>query len=130
MALDAVCRGMIIRGVGIHGPLVRLHADDEGGHLMPRWRWFGWLLFRDYRWSWSNVNRIDRLQGPFGGVRGLRIVLSARSEPTTRAGVVGPWFSSVGGFVMWLDSESTENLLALAPPNIPRADRRSLFVWS
>jgi hypothetical protein len=56
MELDAVCGGMAFCGVGIAGPLVRLHADEAGGHLLPRWRWLGWLQFRDYRWSWSDVN--------------------------------------------------------------------------
>ncbi len=129
MALDAVVRGMGIGGVGIHGPLVRLRADEEGGHLRPRWRWLGWLMFRDYSWSWSNVRRIDRLRGPFGGARGLRIVLAARPDQTARSGVLAPWFRSVGGFVIGLDPRSTQDLLDLAPPNIPRSDRRGLFIW-
>jgi hypothetical protein len=129
MTLDAVCGGMAIRGVGIHGPLVRLHADDEGGQLMPRWRWLGRLQFRDYTWSWSNVKRIDVLRGPFGGVHGVRIVLSTRPEQTAHAGLLGRWLVTTNRFVIGLDPTLTEELLALVPSTIPRANRRGLFVW-
>ena len=129
MAFDAVVRGMTIRGVGIHGPLLRLHADAEGGHLQPRWGWLGWLLFRDYGWSWSDVNRIDLLRGPFGGVHGLRIVLTDRPATTTRAGVLGPWLRTATKFVIGLDATSTEDLLTVMPQAIPRGNRRGLFVW-
>jgi hypothetical protein len=129
MALSTICRSTIIGGVGIHGPLIRVSADDQGGQLLPRWRWLGWLLLRDYRWSWSNVKRIERLRGPFGGVRGLRIVLAAPPQPRPQIGVMCPWFSIVRGFALALDPKATEDLLALAPASIPRADRRALFVW-
>lgn len=129
MAIDAVVRGMAIRGVGIHGPLVVLHADEQGGRLMPRWPWLGWLLFRDYKWSWSNVRRVDLLRGPFGGVHGFRIVLGERSEPTTKGGLLGPWLRHSRKFVVEIDALSTEDLLTVVPSNIPRANRRGLFVW-
>jgi hypothetical protein len=126
--VDAVC-GLHVGGVGITRPLVQLQADSDGGRLVPRWRWLGWLLFRDYAWSWSNVRRLELLIGPFGGVHGLRVALAERPVAKRRNGVGYPWFRRWRRFVVGLVPADVEALLSVAPGEIARTTRRGLFVW-
>jgi hypothetical protein len=121
MAFDAVVRGMTIGWVGIHGPLVLLHADEQGGRLTPRWRW---LPLVSYSWEWDEVKRVDVLRGPLGGTRGVRIALASRSQDPVLV-----WGGRVSGFVLGLGQEPTEQLLTLVPASVPREARRALFAW-
>jgi hypothetical protein len=126
--VEATCQ-LIIGGVGVTRPLVRLRADSEGGRLVPRWRWLGWLLFRDYAWSWSNVRRLETIIGPFGGVRGLRVILADRPVARRFNGVAYPWFRKWRRFAVGLAPPDVEALLSVAPGEIARTSRRGLFVW-
>jgi hypothetical protein len=121
--------GLTIGGVGLTRNLIRLQADSDGGRLLPRWRWLGWLLFREYACSWSNVRRLDLLVGPFGGVHGLRVVLAERPVARRWNGLHYPWFRRSRRFLLGLVRADVEALLSVAPAEIERTTRWGVFVW-
>jgi hypothetical protein len=86
-------------------------------------------MFREYAWSWSNVSRLDLLTGPFGGVRGLRVVLAERPVARRWNGVTYLWLRRRRRFVQGLAPANVEALLSVAPSEIARTTRRGLFVW-
>jgi hypothetical protein len=126
--VEAPC-GLHVGGVGITRPLVQLQADSVGGRLVPRCSWMGWLLFREWTWSWSNVQRLDLLVGPFGGVHGLRVILADRPVARRWNGAGYLWFRRWRRFVVGLAPADVEALLSVAPGEIARTRRRGLFVW-
>jgi hypothetical protein len=116
--------------VRIGWPLVRLHADGDGGKLVPRWRWSGvGLLFREYTWLWADVTRLEVRTGPFDGVHGLRVVLAERPQPRVarRNGLLYRRFVNADHFVLGIQSDDVEALLLLAPGDIPRVKVRGVF---
>jgi hypothetical protein len=128
VALAATC-GVHIGGLGVTRPLLQLRADSTGGRLVPRWRWLGWLLFREYRWSWSDVCGLEILLGPFGGIHGLRVALASRPAARRFNGVGYLWFRRWRRFVVGLTPADVEALLSVAPGEIARTSRRGLFAW-
>jgi hypothetical protein len=106
---------------------VRLQADSAGGRLVPAWRWLGWLLFREIAWSWSDVQRLEEIIGPFGGVHGVRVVFTNR--PVAKRGATYPWFRTSRRFVIGIVPADVEALLRIVPEGVVRPSRRSLMTW-
>lgn len=128
MALDVVARGMIIGWVGVHGPLMRLEVDEHGGRLTPRWRWLGCLVFWEYSWAWSDVERVDVLRR-LGSAAAVHVRLVASPDPPPRGGVAVPWVRAVRGFVVALREDAIEDLLVLVPATVPRTQRGGWLIW-
>ena len=120
-----------IAGLGVKGPLIDLWASPDRIQVRPRWQALAMAGIPSFELLWSDLGEIQELIGPRGGTRGIRLVLRHRGAARDRRGlarIFGPMARSVA---LGLTETQVQQLLAFAPPAIPRGTRRGFFfVWS
>jgi hypothetical protein len=85
--------------------------------------------------DWSDVEEIHELYGlfrnhmRFGGRHGVRLVLRSRGQLRARRGLARLHGPLARRPLFGLRAGDVEVLLEIAPHNIPRRTRRSLFFW-
>lgn len=124
--------GLELAGVGVTRPLLRVSVDADGLVVAPSSRLLGWMGVPGFSVRWTDVERIHELYGPlpdswpFGGRRGVRLVLRSRGLLTHRRGLARVFGRVARRPVLRLVEDDVARLLALAPPTSPNATQSPL----
>jgi hypothetical protein len=121
--------GLVLSGLGVHGPLLRVLVSDERVRVMPRWRVLALAGIPAFEIGWDAVARIDQLDGPFGGTHGVRLVLRHRGTLEGRRGLARIVGRLARRVALGIGASDAEKLLTLAPATIPRRTQRGLVWW-
>jgi hypothetical protein len=121
--------GLVLAGLGVHGPLLRVLVSDERVRVMPRWRALALAGIPAFEIDWDEVARIHRLVGPFGGVCGVRIVLRRRGALEGRRGLARIFGRLAQRPAIGICASDAEKFLTRAPATIPRRTQRGIVWW-